>query len=163
MAQAKTRSRGVGARTKSSNGNKSSASSSRARSSRSRSNSAKSRSNSSSKRTASKSRSRSRSPQAKSAQPKGFLDKAKTPLVAGGAALVGVAGGAIAARSSSKRRSFPKLPTPNLKKLPSPKSMMPNGDALDWVESKAKTLGDAGYRVAALSSDAQKVKKGLKK
>lgn len=170
MAQAKTRSRATGARTKSSNGNRSSASSSRARSARSGSNSGKTRSNSSSKSSASKrsagksrSTSRSRSPQsaqAKTAQPKSFLDKAKTPLVAGGAALLGVAGGAVAARNSKKRRSFPTL---NLKKLPSPKELMPKGDALGWIEGKAKTMGDASQRVAELSSDAQKIKKSIEK
>ena len=74
-----------------------------------------------------------------------------------------MAGGAVAARNSKKRRSFPTLPTPNLKKLPSPKELMPKGDALGWIEGKAKTMGDASHRVAELSSEAQKIKKSIEK
>jgi hypothetical protein len=77
----------------------------------------------------------------------------------------------MATRNSKKRRSLPKLsapslknlPTPNLQKLPSPKDLMPNGDVLEWLEGKAKTMGDTGYRVAELSSEAQKVKKSVTK
>ena len=76
---------------------------------------------------------------------------------------LGVAGGAAAARNSKKRRSFPTLPTPSLKKLPSPKELMPKGDALGWIEGKAKTMGDASHRVAELSSEAQKIKKSIEK
>ena len=158
---------------------RSSASSSRARSARSGSNSGKTRSNAgeqeqrpqeqrqhAQRRRGERSTSRSRSPrsaQAKTAQPKSLLDKAKTPLVAGGAALLGITGGAVAARNSKKRRSFPTLPTPNLKKLPSPKELMPKGDALGWIEGKAKTMGDAIHPVAELSSEAQKIKKSIEK
>ncbi|MFL5970698.1 MAG: hypothetical protein ACJ74L_13970 [Gaiellaceae bacterium] len=81
--------------------------------------------------------------------------------------LIGLAGGAAAAARGSKRRG-PKLPRPklNLSRPSLPKSMsLPKsgGSTAAWVGEKAKTLGDAGHRVADMSSDAAKVEKSLRK
>ena len=103
----------------------------------------------------------------------GVLEKAKGPATMAGAALLGVAGGIAAVRNGGKRRSgfLPGGRGPSLK-LPSmggtdlrkrlngislPKS---NGSTIGWVEEKARGLGDAGYRVADLTSEARRLQKG---
>jgi hypothetical protein len=122
-------------------------------------------------RTATKTRStaKKRTPPPKSRAAK-LADKAKVPALTGGAMLVGLAGGVTAARKGKRRRGgllgrkslipTPKLnlPTPTLKKLPVPKK---RGSTVKWVEEKAKEVGDAGYRVAELTSEVEKVQKSF--
>jgi len=79
--------------------------------------------------------------------------------------LLGLAGGAAATAHKAQRRG-PKLPKPNLKKLPRPTSVsLPksHGSTAAWVGEKAKALGDAGHRVSDMSSQAAKVEKSLRK
>ena len=108
----------------------------------------------------------------------------KLPATAAGAALLAVAGGVAASRNGKGGmlggrggklgRLSPKsgLPSPKagLKGLkgidvPKPKIDMSKvdlpkaEDAIDWVEEKAKGIGDAGYRVAELSSQARSLRK----
>jgi len=118
--------------------------------------------------------------------PGGALEKAKAPAAAVGAALIGAAGVA-AARSSGKRRSgvlpggrSPKLSLPRSKaglrkafgrsnmSVPDLKKALkgvnlpkPDGSMIDWVEEKAKGVGDAGYRVAEMTSQARRVQKAV--
>ena len=104
----------------------------------------------------------------------------------GAAALVGAAG--LAAAQSGKRNSKllggrnSKLGLPKPKsgiKLPKPKSgiKLPKPDlkkglenvslpkldssTIDWVEEKAKGVGDAGYRVAEMTGQARRVRKAI--
>ena len=109
-----------------------------------------------------KSRSTASSRGAKSASRNGGLaQKAKGPAVAAGAMLLGLAG--VAARNAKRSRS--RLPRLKLS-LPRPKSMsLPKsgGSTVAWVGEKAKEVGDAGYRVADLTSEAAKVEKSLRK
>lgn len=54
------------------------------------------------------------------------------------------------------------LPKPDLKKGLSKVSMPKLDDSsIDWVEEKAKGLGDAGYRVAEMTAQARKVRKAV--
>jgi hypothetical protein len=98
---------------------------------------------------------------ARSSSPNGGLtQKAKGPAVAAGAMLLGLAG--VAARNSKRG---PRLPRPKLH-LPRPKSVsLPKsgGSTIAWVGEKAKEVGDAGYRVADMTSEAAKVEKSLRK
>jgi hypothetical protein len=107
----------------------------------------------------------------------GVLEKAKGPATMAGAALIGVAGGIAAVRGGGKRRSGlmsgvgKALPKPNLNGLSTrgldlkgrldgitlPKS---DGSTIGWVEEKAREIGDAGYRVADLTSEARRLQKG---
>jgi hypothetical protein len=103
-----------------------------------------------------------------------------------GAALIGVAGGIAAVRGGGKRRSGlisgvgqsglmsgvgKALSRPSLNGLSTrgldlkgrldrinmPKS---DGSTIGWVEEKAREIGDAGYRVADLTSEARRLQKG---
>jgi hypothetical protein len=118
--------------------------------------------------TASRSNSSNRSKSSSSSQNSGdagLAQKAKGPALATGAVLLGLAGGAAATARNAKRRG-PKLPTPNLKRLPRPKSVsLPksHGSTAAWVGEKAKTLGDAGHRVADMTDQVAKVEKSLRK
>jgi hypothetical protein len=116
------------------------------------------------------------------------MDRAKGPATAAGMALLGAAGMAAASRGSKKNgllsgargRSLslptskqsnlgkalkrPSMPRPDLKKAKKAlKGMdLPKADeAIDWVEEKAKGVGDAGYRVADMTSQARTVKKAV--
>ena len=107
----------------------------------------------------------------------------KAPATVAGAAMLAVAGGLAASKNGSKSGLLPggrgKLGLPNpksglksLKGFDMPKIDMPKidvskvdlptpEDAIDWVEEKAKGVGDAGYRVAELSSQARSLRKTL--
>jgi hypothetical protein len=114
------------------------------------------------------------------------LEKAKGPATMAGAALIGVAGGIAAVRGGGKRRSGlisgagrsglmagvgKALSKPNLNGLSTrgldlkgrldglnlPKS---DGSTIGWIEEKAREFGDAGYRVADLTSEARRLQKG---
>jgi hypothetical protein len=124
-----------------------------------------------------------KSGQSKSGAGRSTLDSVKGPATVAGAALLAVAGGVAASRNGSKggllRGGSRKLGLPSaksglksLKKIDLPKVDLPKVDlskidlpkpdeAIDWVEEKAKDVGDAGYRVAELSSQARSVRKAV--
>jgi cytoskeletal protein RodZ len=177
MAQTKTKSpkskRSSGASTK-----RASKGASRSSKARSKSSSTTKRKPASSK-SKSKSRStgtRSKSSRSKPSAPKGkdrsTLDKMKVPATAAGATLLAVAGGMAATRNGSKGgllggRGKSKLPSPrsglkSIKKIDLKKIDLPKPEeAIDWVEEKAKGVGDAGYRVADLTSQARSVRRAV--
>jgi hypothetical protein len=94
----------------------------------------------------------------------GSLEIVKGPATARGAALLAVAGG-VAAASASRSRGKSGLTRgvsgkkvmKTLKKVDLPDA----DDAIDWIEKKAKGLGDAGYKVAEASSQARSAKKAV--
>ncbi len=106
------------------------------------------------------------------------MEKAKRPAAAVGAALLGAAGvvavqrnGKDAAKLIGRRSSGPgmpklgsglSMPKPDLKKsmkrIPKPKL---DATTIDWVEEKAKGLGDASYRVADMADQARKVRRAV--
>jgi hypothetical protein len=61
-----------------------------------------------------------------------------------------------------RKSSGLRLPKPDLKKglkrLPKPKL---DADTIDWVEKKAKGLGNASYRVAEMTDQAREVRKAV--
>jgi hypothetical protein len=173
-------------KTKSPKSNRSSGTSpKRASKGASRSSKSRSKGSSSSKRkpASSKSKSKARSTKTRSkssskpstgkAKSRSTLDKVKVPATAAGATLLAVAGGMAATRNGSKGgllgggRGKSKLPIPrsglkSLKKIDLKKIDLPKPDeAIDWVEEKAKGVGDAGYRVADLTSQARSVRRAV--
>jgi hypothetical protein len=115
------------------------------------------------------------------------LKKVRGPATAAGAVLLGAAG-VVAARNggtsrrsgilSGKRSKFlsggASLPKTGISKalrkqaLPALKKGLdgielpkPDGSMIDWVEERAKNVGDTSYRVAELSSQARGVQKAL--
>jgi hypothetical protein len=100
---------------------------------------------------------------------KSLAQKAKVPALAAGAALIGLAGGATATKNARRKSRIPKpnlkMPRPDLKKLPKPKSVsLPKsgGSTLSWVEEKARQLGDAGHKLADVTNEAAEVQKSIK-
>jgi hypothetical protein len=98
----------------------------------------------------------------------GSLERLKGPATATGAALLAVAGGVAARRSRSGRsglisglggKKVGKKVVKSIKKVDLPKA----DDAIDWIEEKAKVLGDTGYKVAEASSQARSAKKAVSK
>jgi hypothetical protein len=107
----------------------------------------------------------------------GVMEKVKGPATLAGVTLLGVAGGIAAVRNGGKRRSglasglgkaFSKpgisMPSMNgldlgkrLQGIDLPKS---EGSTIGWVEEKARSLGDAGYRLADLTAEARRLQKG---
>jgi hypothetical protein len=92
----------------------------------------------------------------------GSLEKLKVPATATGAALLAVAGGVAASRSRNGKSSrmqggSGKKVMKAVKKVNLPKP----DDAIDWIEEKAKGLGNASYKVAEASSQARSAKKAL--
>jgi hypothetical protein len=92
----------------------------------------------------------------------GSLEKLKGPATATGAALLAVAGGLAATRNRNHRsallhggagRKFVK----NMKRVNLPSA----DEAIDWVEEKSKGVGDAGYKIAEITSQARKAKKAV--
>ena len=64
------------------------------------------------------------------------------------------------AKSGLKSLKKIDLPKVDLSKVDLSKVDLPDPEeAIDWVEEKAKGVGDAGYRVAELSSQAQTLRK----
>jgi hypothetical protein len=90
-----------------------------------------------------------------------LIDKAKTPAIAAGAMLVGVAGGVTAMRNGRKRKV--RIPRPKLKLSSAPSLPKSHGSTAKWVGEKAHSLGDAGHRVADLTDQVAKVEKSLRK
>ena len=110
---------------------------------RKRSGSTRSRSGASSRRTTS-------SPVSKTMQ------KAKGPAIAGGAALVGLAGG-LALKNGKRRNGLAGMPRPKLNlSLPKPK-----GSTVKVLGGAAKEIAKGGYKIGQLTSEVQKVRKAV--
>src|SRR5215204_5865254 len=170
-------------RSSSSRANKQKSTSSKAKSTSSK---AKSSSSKGSARSKSKSRSggkgakRSKSSAAKqNGGGRSTLEKMKVPATVAGAAMLAAAGGLAASKNGSKgvlpgggkKLGLPggKSGLKSLKKIDMPKvdlgktmskvDLPKPEEAIDWVEDKAKGVGDAGYRVAELTSQARSLRK----
>jgi hypothetical protein len=101
------------------------------------------------------------------------LETMKVPATVAGAAMLAAAGGLAASKNGSKGGLLPGdrrklgLPSPksglkSLKAIDMSKVDLPKpDDAIDWIEEKAKGIGDAGYRVAELSSQARSLRKSF--
>jgi hypothetical protein len=70
--------------------------------------------------------------------------------------------GGVAKLLPGRKSSGLSLPKPDvrkgLKSIPKPKL---DAATIDWVEEKAKGLGDASYRVAEMTDQARKVRKAV--
>jgi hypothetical protein len=83
------------------------------------------------------------------------MQRAKGPAIAGGAALVGLAGG-LALRNGRKRSRFA-MPRPNVNlRLPKPK-----GSTVKVLGGATKEIAKGGYKIGQLTSEVQKVRKAV--
>jgi hypothetical protein len=100
-----------------------------------------------------------------------IVSKAKTPLIAGGAAAAGLVGGVALSRNSGKKGfsmpqiggkrkapsiSRPKMPTPQLGKSDSTRKAL--GATAKALGKTAVEIGKAGYRVGELTSEVRRVR-----
>ena len=88
-----------------------------------------------------------------------FADKAKAPAAAGGAALVGLAGGLALSRRNSHKGVLARLPKPNVNmpKVKVPKISLPKTDsALKAVGSAAGEVADRSQRIGQVAAEVQK-------
>jgi hypothetical protein len=84
------------------------------------------------------------------------LDRAKVPAIAGGAALVGFAGG-LALKNGRKRGGFGSMPRPQVNlRMPKPK-----GSAVKILGGAAKEIAKGGYKIGQLTSEVQKVRQAV--
>jgi hypothetical protein len=150
MAQTKTRSSRSSSPSR--GGNKRSGSSSRkSSSSRPSSGGSSKRSSTSTQRSSPQAQKRSQSQNGSGKSTVGTIaDKAKGPALAGGAALVGIAGG-MALTRKRKRGVLDRLPTPKLSKLSTPKISLPKPDSV------ARAVGNAAGQVAERSQTVSQV------
>jgi hypothetical protein len=79
------------------------------------------------------------------------MSKAKTPMIAGGAALAGLAGGAALARNGS-RGSGLSLPKP---------SFGGGTSVAKALGTAAKEIGKAGYKAGELANEVRKVREEM--
>jgi hypothetical protein len=86
-------------------------------------------------------------------------EKAKGPAIAGGAALLGLAGG-MALKNGRKRGLRDRIPTPSVKKLP--KLSMPDVKPDKALKSLSKTAGDVAQRSKRVGDVAAEVEKASK-
>src|SRR5215211_2079169 len=87
-----------------------------------------------------------------------FAEKAKTPAAAGGAALVGLAGGLALSRNKRRKGVIGRIGKPNVKlpKVKAPKMSMPNPDsALKAVSHAAGEVAERSRRVGQVASGVQ--------
>ena len=96
----------------------------------------------------------------KSAEP--LVEKLKVPAAATGAALIAVAGSVAVSQSRSGKSKLGrgisgKKVMKAVKKVDLPKA----DDAIDWIEDKAKEVGNASNKVAEASSQARSAKKAV--
>jgi hypothetical protein len=100
-----------------------------------------------------------------------IVSKAKTPLIAGGAAAAGLVGGVALSRNSGKKGfsmpqiggkrrapniSLPKMPSPQLGKSDSTRKAL--GATAKALGNTAVEIGKAGYRVGELTSEVRRVR-----
>jgi hypothetical protein len=81
-------------------------------------------------------------------------DKAKVPALAGGAALVGLAGG-LALSNGKKRGLSGRMPSVNLS-LPRPK-----GSTVKALGGAAKEIAKGGYAIGQLTSEVRRVREAV--
>jgi hypothetical protein len=86
-----------------------------------------------------------------------FADRAKAPAAAGGAALIGLAGGLALSRSKRKNGLRARLPDVKMPKVKAPKVSMPKPDsALKTVGSAAGEVADRSQQVGRVAAEIQK-------
>jgi hypothetical protein len=74
----------------------------------------------------------------------------------------GSKGGLLGGGRGKSKLPIPRSGLKSLKKIDLKKIDLPKPDeAIDWVEEKAKGVGDAGYRVADLTSQARSVRRAV--
>jgi hypothetical protein len=82
--------------------------------------------------------------------------RAKTPAIAGGAALVGLAGG-LAMRNGRRRNGLAAMSKPRVNlSLPKPK-----GSTVKVLGGAAKEIAKGGYKIGQLTSEVQKMRKAV--
>jgi hypothetical protein len=155
MAQTKSRT------TRSSSGSKARSGSQRGKSSSSRTTSTRAKST----RSASKSqRSGSRNRSSTNRSTAGAIaQKAKGPALAGGAALMGLAGGLALSRNKRRNGLMGRIPTPNVSK---PKLSMPRvkpEEALKTIGKAAGEVAQRSERIGAVASEVQKASDAIEK
>ena len=89
----------------------------------------------------------------------GIAEKAKTPALAAGAALAGLAGGMALKNGKGRSKGLPKLPTPAVN-LSLPK---PRRSTAKLVAGAAKQVAKGGYAVGQLTSEVRKVREAVEK
>jgi hypothetical protein len=89
-----------------------------------------------------------------------LASKAKTPLIAGGAALAGIAGGIAMKNQSSSKNPLKKLGGPSMPK--SLKKMDLGKLDLDTITSAGKQIGKVGRQVGDVAEAAEKARKKSK-
>jgi hypothetical protein len=88
-------------------------------------------------------------------------EKAKVPALAGGAALVGLAGG-LALNNGKRRRGplsgrMPSMPRPNINlSVPKPKT-----STVKILGGAAKEIAKGGYAIGELTSEVKKVRQAI--
>jgi hypothetical protein len=95
-----------------------------------------------------------------------FAEKAKTPAAAGGAALVGLAGGLALSRTRKRKGVLERIPKPNMKNVKMPKVKAPKikpDEALKKVGSAAGEVADRSQRVGQVAAEIQKASDSLAK
>ena len=84
------------------------------------------------------------------------MQRAKGPAIAGGAALVGLAGG-LALKNGNKRSGLAAIPRPKVNlSLPKPK-----GSTVKILGGAAKEIAKGGYKIGQLTSEVQKVRQAV--
>ena len=85
-------------------------------------------------------------------------DKAKMPLVAGGAALAGLAGGVALAARNRSGSSVLRKPLPGGFSMPRPRN---GASTVKALGSAAKEVAKAGYRVGELTAEVRKTREQI--
>jgi hypothetical protein len=85
-----------------------------------------------------------------------MIEKAKGPAIAGGAALVGLAGG-LALKNGKRRNGLGSIPHPKVN-LSMPK---PKGSAVKILGGAAKEIAKGGYKIGQLTSEVRKVREAV--
>ena len=88
-----------------------------------------------------------------------FADKAKVPAAAGGAALLGLAGGVALSRTKQRKGVFARIPKPSVKmpKVKAPNISMPKPDsALKTISSAAGQVAERSEGVGQVAAQVQK-------
>lgn len=91
-----------------------------------------------------------------------FASKAKTPLLAGGAALAGIAGGVAMKNRSNSRSAFKKLSGPSMSMPKSLKKIDLGKIDFETITSAAQRAGKIGQQVGDVAEAAEKARKKSK-
>ena len=91
-----------------------------------------------------------------------FASKAKTPLLAGGAALAGIAGGVAMKSRGNSRSPFKKLSGPSMSMPKSLKKMDLGKIDFETITSAAQRAGKIGQQVGDVAEAAEKARKKSK-